>query len=114
MMRKPLHGRLSAYPVWAAIFTLGLSSSLVTATPPPTVALDELLGRAAWYVDYFGTQFANVVAEEKYLQESSGPAPTARSSTMEPLLRTGSLVQRLLRSDFTLVRSPDTPDLIPF
>ena len=33
------------------------------------VALDVVLDRAAWYLDYFIDQFENVVAEENYIQD---------------------------------------------
>ena len=33
-------------------------------TPPERASLETLLTRAAWYLDYFVDQFANVVAED--------------------------------------------------
>jgi len=41
-------------------------ATLLVAAPPPgdRVPLDELLDRAAWYLDYFVDEFENVVVDE--------------------------------------------------
>jgi len=56
-------------------------------------SLEQLLDRAGTYVDQFFNQFANVVAEEHYLQEAEWRG--------EPTKQT-----RVLRSDFLLVTFP--------
>src|SRR4051812_6999486 len=54
------------------------------------VPLDELLDRAAWYLDYFVDEFENVVAEETYIQDSStmlpifSPMPGGRGGAFPP------------------------------
>ena len=99
---------------------------LALALAADPVTLDQLLNRAAWYLDYFIDQFENVVAQEDYTQDSSAPlpsvlpfAPTGGRGgglvTAPPSV--GDMVRarhRDLRSDFLLVKSPDTLDLIPF
>ncbi len=97
---------------------------LALALAADPVTLDQLLNRSAWYLDYFIDQFENVVAQEDYMQDSSAPLPS-----FVPFAggRGGGLVvpppsatdiararHRDLRSDFLLVKSPETLDLIPF
>ena len=57
----------------AFLFTLVLGATLVLAAAqaPGEVPLDILLDRAGWYLDYFVDEFENVVAEERYVQDSS-------------------------------------------
>src|SRR5205085_2587785 len=83
--------------------------------------LDALLVRSAWYLDYFIDQFENVVAEEEYVQDSTFFLPS-----YSPLVGRGAIANptsasdtararhRDLRSDFLLVKSPDTQALVPF
>jgi formylglycine-generating enzyme required for sulfatase activity len=108
----------------AMLFALGLSSTLALAAAqaPARVALDVLLDRAGWYLDHFVDEFENVVAEERYIQDSSTLLPSfspvaggrgavsARTSPSE-ILRAR---HRELRSDFLLVKSPNTEALVPF
>jgi len=88
----------------------------------PPVALDVMLDRAAWYLDYFIDQFVNVVAEEQYAQDSNVLLPS-----FSPFVGRGGLAtappsptdltrarHRDLRSDFLLVKSPENENLIPF
>ncbi|HMD35380.1 MAG TPA: formylglycine-generating enzyme family protein [Vicinamibacterales bacterium] len=88
----------------------------------PPVALEVMLDRAAWYLDYFIDQFVNVVAEEQYAQDSNVMLPS-----FSPMVGRGGLAtappsptdltrarHRDLRSDFLLVKSPENENLIPF
>src|SRR5690349_13362745 len=67
-------------------------ATLLVAAPPPgdRVPLDELLDRAAWYLDCFVDEFENVVAEETYIQDSStmlpsfSPMPGGRGGAFPP------------------------------
>jgi len=98
--------------------------ALTLAADP--VTLDQLLNRSAWYLDYFIDQFENVVAEEDYQQDASSPLPTfvpfapggrgAAGLVVAPPSATdlARARHRDLRSDFLLVKSPETLDLIPF
>ncbi len=98
---------------------------LALALAADPVTLDQLLNRSAWYLDYFIDQFENVVAQEDYMQDSSSPLPSFVPFSGGG--RGGGLVvpppsatdiararHRDLRSDFLLVKSPETLDLIPF
>src|SRR5579864_1541309 len=97
---------------------------LAVALAADPVTIDQLLNRAAWYLDYFIDQFENVVAEENYMQDSSQMLPTflpfvstGRGGLMTPPPGAGDIARarhRDLRSDFLLVKSPETLDLIPF
>ena len=107
----------------AVLCALGSISALAFTAPQPpaAVALDVLLDRAGWYLDYFVDEFENVVAEERYVQTSSNllpsflPVPGGRGTVPPPMpadmLRARN---RELRSDFLLVKSPDTQALTPF
>ncbi|HEV3062216.1 MAG TPA: formylglycine-generating enzyme family protein [Vicinamibacterales bacterium] len=85
-------------------------------------SLEVLLERAAWYLDFFVDQFENVVAEESYVQDASTLLPS-----YSPIVGRGGVSfaspsaaemararHRDLRSDFLLVKSPDTQALVPF
>ena len=58
---------------------------------------EELLGRATAYVQYFVNQFANVVAEERYTQETTSPHR-----------------RRVLRSDILMVMFPGATEWLVF
>src|SRR3954469_12907981 len=108
-----------------AIFAAFASFVAFAPAPPPAdrVPLDELLDRAAWYLDYFVDEFENVVAEETYIQDSStmlptfSPMPGGRGGAFPPPPLPSDAARarhRDLRSDFLLVKSPDTAALVPF
>ena len=98
----------------------GASPAAVSGERP---ALDDLLNRAAWYLDYFIDQFENVVAEETYVQDASTMLPSYSpvSGGRGGAILSGPSAAELsrarhrdLRSDFLLVKSPDTLALVPF
>jgi formylglycine-generating enzyme required for sulfatase activity len=105
---------------------LGAGLVFAAAAPPapaPRVPLEELLDRTAWYLDYFVDEFENVVAEETYIQDSSMMLPTfspmagGRGGAFPPPPSPSDAARarhRDLRSDFLLVKSPDTEALVPF
>ena len=103
----------------AAVIALGVGAALAA---DERVTLDLLLDRAAWYLDYFIDQFENVVAEENYMQDSSVLLPTFSPFTGRGGLATAPpsaadiarARHRDLRSDFLLVKAPDTLNLVPF
>jgi formylglycine-generating enzyme required for sulfatase activity len=105
-----------------ALVLAGLSSvALAVGQKAPDASLAAILDRAGWYLDSFVDEFENVVAEERYVQDASTNLPS-----FSPVTGRGSVgVQtspsdlvrarhRALRSDFLLVRSPDTEALVPF
>jgi formylglycine-generating enzyme required for sulfatase activity len=108
----------------ASLFALCLSSTIALAAlqAPVPVALDVLLDRAGWYLDYFVDEFANVVAEERYIQDSSmllpsfSPVAGGRGgpSAQAPASDIMRARHRELRSDFLLVLSPRTEALVAF
>lgn len=114
-----MRGRLSAF-----VFASLASSALVLAAPqlPAKPDLEAVLNRAGWYLDYFVDEFENVVAEENYIQDSSQSLPTispasgGRGAIAPPPIASDMLRARHrdLRSDFLLVKSPDTLALVPF
>jgi len=79
----------SAAAVLASLALCAAPCTLDAQSP----SLEQLLDRAGTYVDQFFNQFANVVAEEHYLQEAEWRG--------EPTKQT-----RVLRSDFLLVTFP--------
>src|SRR5215510_8078922 len=102
---------------------IGCAAAIATAQPraPERASLETLLTRAAWYLDYFVDQFENVVAEETYIQDASvllpifnpagGRGAVAAQTSAAEMSRAR---HRDLRSDFLLVRSPGSADLVPF
>ena len=107
----------------AFLFALSLSSTIALAAQPPArVTLDVLLDRAGWYLADFVDEFENVVAEERYVQDSSALlpsfSPVAAGRGAVSLQTSPSEILRArhreMRSDFLLVRSPDTEALVPF
>src|SRR5262249_52752905 len=126
--RRPLR---TTAPSWlralvaAHLMALLAGVTLVIAAPPPgdRLSLEELLDRAAWYLDYFVDEFENVVAEESYIQDSSmmlpsfSPMPGGGRGAFPPPPSPSDAARsrhRDLRSDFLLVKSPDTEALVPF
>ena len=114
--------RASLYAFLFAL-TLGTAMALAASQPPPAKAdLDVVLDRAGWYLDYFVDEFENVVAEENYIQDSSQMLPTispaggGRGGVAPPPSAAEMLRARHrdLRSDFLLVKSPETEALMPF
>src|SRR5207237_9926753 len=64
---------LAAFAIFAASAAFASSASSQASA---VVSLDTLLDRAAWYLDYFVDEFENVVAEERYVQDSTMPLPS--------------------------------------
>ena len=108
----------------AALVALSLATAMTAAAPPAAerVQLEVLLDRAAWYLDYFVDEFENVVAEERYVQDSTmllpsfSPIAGGRGALPPPPSPSDAARARHrdLRSDFLLVKSPDTQALVPF
>src|SRR5437899_11630318 len=112
----------------AVLLALTLGAAALAASQPPQnrVPLDVVLDRAGWYLDYFVDEFENVLAEESYGQDSAlllpsfmpvvagggraGPPMAPQASAAD----TARARHRDLRSDFLLVKSPDTEALVPF
>ena len=117
-------------PLWPRLTFLALCAGAVAAPVQEIAAaksadrpaLDDLLNRAAWYLDYFIDQFENVVAEESYVQDASTLLPSyspigGRGGSILPgpsAAELGRARHRDLRSDFLLVKSPDTLALVAF
>jgi sulfatase modifying factor 1 len=92
------------------------------AKPDDKPALDDLLNRAGWYLDYFVEQFENVVAEESYVQDASTLLPSympligrgGAAISSPSAAEIGRARHRDLRSDFLLVKAPDSLALVAF
>src|SRR5882724_2164516 len=106
-----------------ALFALCLGPALVVSgQQAERVSLAVLLDRAGWYLESFIDEFENVVAEEVYTQDASAmlpsfmPTPTGRNAVpLQPSMAEAMRARhRDLRSDYLLVRSPDTSALVPF
>jgi hypothetical protein len=72
--------------------------------------LESVLTHAAWYTVDFVDRFSNVVSEERYVQE----AVTTRNASGALAPARTSARRRELRSDFLLVKPPDSPEWQPF
>src|SRR5437762_3681068 len=88
----------AAIPCAAAV---ALAASLSAQTPTP--ALEPLLQRSAIYIGAFIEQFSNVVADEKYVQDTLGNLPIVTAgrglTSLSPPSR-----HREIKSDFLLVK----------
>jgi len=112
--------RIVATALFATLAMVALAQQSREA-PAERASLDALLTRAAWYLDYFVDQFENVVAEEVCIQDASVMMPS-----FTPMTGRGGIAaqtsaaemsrarHRDLRSDFLLVKSPTSADLVPF
>jgi sulfatase modifying factor 1 len=105
------------------LFAAVLGASALVSAAPEKITLDALLVRSAWYLDYFIDQFENVVAEEQYVQDSAFFMPTSSPfgggrggslATPPSASEAARARHRDLRSDFLLVKSPETEALVPF
>jgi formylglycine-generating enzyme required for sulfatase activity len=100
-----------------AFLSLGATALLTCVSArseAQTIDLDTLITRANRYVGEFVYRFANVVAEETYLQETvvSRSNLISGAGTMQGMTTGGS--RRNLKSDFLLVRLPESEDYFPF
>lgn len=88
--------------VIAAVFLAG--AAVLRAQTPVSPSLAGLLAKAGAYVLRFESEFSSVVSEEDYDQTMmpTGPGQLQRG------------LQRTLRSDFTLVQVPGSPEWLPF
>jgi hypothetical protein len=119
-MRKRLpQSAVSSFTFALIISAIATGTAHLRAADP--VTLEGLLNRAAWYLDYFVDRFENVVAEEQYAQNAASPLPTyspftGRGGVAQPPSAAESTRARHrdLRSDFLLVKSPETEALVPF
>ncbi|OFV91055.1 MAG: hypothetical protein A3G76_11335 [Acidobacteria bacterium RIFCSPLOWO2_12_FULL_65_11] len=87
-------------------------------TEPPTLSV--LLGRSAWYVDEFIAKFSNVVAEERYVQDSTIPLPAALQAVgrgagpLASAMLLGTSTHREIKSDFLFVSLQGSFEWVPF
>ena len=106
----------------ALVAAFSSAIALAAAQKPAEVPLDALLDRAGWYLDSFIAEFENVVAEEHYTQDASTNLPSfspvaGGRGGAGAQMAASDLVRarhRALRSDFLLVKSPETDALVPF
>jgi len=92
---------------------LPVALAFAPAASAQTVALPELLARTTGYVQQFIRQFANVVAEERYVQELQRPAKVTGSGFQQAFVPPPP-ERRVLQSDFLLVRTSDVSDWVVF
>jgi sulfatase modifying factor 1 len=107
--------------LFALIVMTGIAVTTARPDAADPVTLEAVLNRAAWYLDYFIDRFENVVAEEQYIQDAATLLPTyspftGRGGVAQPPSTADSTRARHrdLRSDFLLVKSPQTEALVPF
>ena len=94
-----------------AVLIAALAVAPLLAQAPADPDLDQLLARATWYALDFVHKLSNVVAEERYIQDSSValatvaiPALGGRGAAGMNVPR-GSSKHRELRADFLIVKS---------
>ena len=95
-----------------AVLISALAVAPLLAQAPADADLDQLLARATWYALDFVGKLSSVVAEERYIQDSSTalatvaiPALGGRGAAGMNVPR-GSSKHRELRADFLIVKSP--------
>src|SRR5262245_23751513 len=99
-----------------AFISLGAAGLLACFSAPAegqTIDLDTILTRATRYVGEFVYRFTNVVAEETYLQETviNRSNLISGAGTMQGITTGGN--RRNLKSDFLLVRLPESEEYLP-
>ena len=97
---------------WRGLLVLLGAATLLASSPQSTdipPGIDLLGQRAGAYIQRFETSFANVVAEESYLQRA--PVQAALDG---PLAGRVVEVQRELKSDFLFVKVPSANRWLPF
>src|SRR5262245_39193073 len=104
-----------------AAVCFGAAVAAAQPRAPERPSLETLLTRAAWYLDYFVDQFENVVAEETYIQDASVMLPSFNPTAGRGAVAAQTSAAEMsparhrdLRSDFLLVKSPGSADLVPF
>src|SRR5260221_597989 len=98
--------------VGAVLFIVILAAD-ATPVRAQSAPADDILARATAYVEQFIVRFSNVVAEERYLQESQKPPRTTGSGFSQTFVpSTPDRVE--LRSDFLLVRVSEAGDWSAF
>jgi hypothetical protein len=117
----PLASRRSCACVALAALVVAGQSRAITAQDDVPTTLELVLGRASWYVFDFVGRFAGVVAEERYVQDSTVPLPSfglrvgGRGGTATTTTVPNQRVRhRELKSDFLLVRPRASEDWMPF
>ena len=102
---------------WTALCSLAVIAIAVPRADAqqPDQALESLLTKATWYVLEFVDQLSNVVAEERYVQDSSVmlatiaiPGLGGRGAPAMSQPR-GSAKHRELKADFLIVKTPGEP-----
>ncbi len=98
--------------VLAAMAAIGAQTAAPPVTPVAPVTIEALLQRAGAYVNDFMARYANVVAEEHYVQEA--PRSVANDFNSMRLSVVPGRVRRLLKSDFLIVKLPSEDTWMPF
>ncbi len=107
-------------PLRAAALVAAASLSIAAAQPAERPLLDTLLARASWYVQDFINQFTTVVAEERYVQDSSVALPSVPipglggRGAATSSIPTERARHRELKSDFLMVKSAGNNFWQPF
>ncbi len=103
--------RLARAAILALTATIVAGASL-RAQAPPDGDLDQLLARATWYSIDFINKLSQVVAEERYIQDSNVALPTiaipgigGRGGAAASSVPRGSSRHRELKADFLIVKS---------
>jgi hypothetical protein len=94
-----------------------ITAAAGAAQSADALTIEQLLERAGAYVLDFETRFSNVVTEERYIQESTDARNNLPSSRTAPLTTGGAqpnIRRRELKSDFLLVKLPETDEWLPF
>ncbi len=94
--------------------TLLLFAATVVGQSQPPVERETLLTRAGAYITRFATAFANVVAEERYVQQASGRQTMSGAGRGAVVPGITGQQRRELVSDFLLVRLGGDDMWVPF
>lgn len=96
-------------PLALAVVTLGT----VAVAAPQTNDTQAILARATAYVEAFIARFADVVADEEYVQTSS-TLPRSTGTGFDQTVADPTPERRVLKSEFLLVRLESTPNWYAF
>lgn len=114
LIERSTNNRALKKPLIGLSLTLLVFAATAAGQTQPPVELETLLTRAGVYITRFATAFANVVAEERYVQQASGRQTMSGAGRGAVVPGITGQQRRELVSDFLLVKLAGDDMWVPF